>query len=359
LKQENAATVNKWITHVYNGYMKKVTIRDIAREAGVSKAAVSYVLNDKKGVGEETRKKIEHVIETHGYRPNSLSKSLALGRNYSIHAVIRREAAPACKAFYFSVIAQMVEQAGGSISIIPAFQSDNTGKDQCLLEIARSSSTDGVIAFQGVKPEIRLELEKRNIPFIIINPGLEKTDAVSVILDFEQLAYQATSFLIEQGHCKIGMIGMECMPLFFDQTKRGFFRALTQAGIHPNHEWIRGEADCEAGAARAMEYILMAGTPTAVFCSQDNFAISAMSVCVAHGLCVPDNVSFIAIDDVPEAKYINPPLTTIPVYPAEIAGTALSLIFQKMKDGSGESVVLPSHEMIVRSSVCAIRPKLP
>lgn len=339
--------------------MNKVTIQDIAREAGVSKAAVSYVLNGKKGVGAETREKIEQVIQTHGYRPNLLSKSLALGRNCSIHAVIRREAAPACKAFYFSVIAQMVEQALGSISIIPAFQSDNTEEDQCLLEIARSSSTDGVIAFQGVKPEIRLELEKRNIPLIIINPGLETTDAVSVILDFETLAYRATSFLTGQGHRQIGMIGMECMPLFFVQTKRGFFQALTQAGIQPNNEWIRGEADCEAGAARAMGNILNAGMPTAVFCSQDNFAISAMSVCVAHGLRVPYDVSFIAIDDVPEAQYVNPPLTTIPVYPAEIAETALSLIFRKMKDGSGESVVLPSHDIIVRNSVCAIRPKLP
>ena len=227
--------------------MNKITILDIAREAGVSKAAVSYVLNDKKGVGDETRKKIEEVIEKHGYRPNSLSKNLARGRNYSIHAVIRREAAPACKAFYFSVIAQMVEQVKGSISVVPMFQSDNTLEDQNLLEIAQSNSTDGVIAFQGVKPEIRAELEQRGIPFIIINPGIETTDAVSVILDFEALSFQATTYLTKQGHRSIGMIGMACMPLFFDQTKRGFLRALEQAGISPNADWIRGEADSEAG----------------------------------------------------------------------------------------------------------------
>ena len=335
--------------------MNKITILDIAREAGVSKAAVSYVLNDKKGVGDETRKKIEEVIEKHGYRPNSLSKNLARGRNFSIHAVIRREAAPACKAFYFSVIAQMVEQVKGSISVVPMFQSDNTLEDQNLLEIAQSNSTDGVIAFQGVKPEIRAELEQRGIPFIIINPGIETTDAVSVILDFEALSFQATTYLTKQGHRSIGMIGMACMPLFFDQTKRGFLRALEQADILPNADWIRGEADSEAGAARAMENMLKTSVPTAVFCSQDNFAISAMHVCVAHGLRVPQDVSFIAIDDVPEAQYMNPPLTTIPVLPEEIAATALSLISQKMKDGSCESIVLPSHDIVVRDSVCAIR----
>ena len=216
---------------MYNIGMKKITIRDIAQNAGVSKAAVSYVLNNKKGVGDETRKRIEHVIETCGFHPNVVSKNLALGRNRCIHAVIRREAAPACKAFYFSVIAQMIEQVMGSISIVPMFQSDQTDEDQCLLEITRSNSTDGVIAFQGVMPEVRAGLEKSNIPYIVINPGLETSNATSVILDFEQLSYQATSYLVAQGHQKIAMIGMECMPLFFEQTKSGFVRALEEAGL--------------------------------------------------------------------------------------------------------------------------------
>jgi DNA-binding LacI/PurR family transcriptional regulator len=337
--------------------MKRMTIRDIAREAGVSTAAVSYVLNNKKGVGAETREKVERVIETYDYRPSLRSKGLALGKNYSIHAVIRREAAPACKAFYFNVIAQMVEQVKGRVSVVPVFQSDDADQDNSLLEVVRSSSTDGVIAFQGVSPQIRAELEKHKMPLVVINPGIEATNSTSVILDFEELAFRATSFLTGFGHRQIGMIGMQCMPLFYDQLKRGFIRALNEAGIKPYNAWIRGEAACEAGAVRAMENILKAGIPTAVFCAQDNFALSAMSACVARGLRVPEDISFIAIDDVPEARYLNPPLTTIPVLPAEIAEAALSLIFQKMKDDSPESIVLPSHEIAVRDSVRAIQPK--
>ncbi len=336
--------------------MKQITIRDIAREAGVSMAAVSYVLNNKKGVGAETRKKIERAIEMNNYRPNLRSKSLALGKNYSIHAVLRREAAPACKAFYFNVIAQMVEQMSGQFSVVPVFQSDDTHKDKSLLEIVRSSSTDGIIAFQGMMPDINAELEKHKIPLVVINPGIEAAAATSVILDFEKLAYQATSYLTERGHREIGMIGMQCMPLFYDQTVRGFTSALKEAGISPNAAWIRGEADCEAGAVRAMENMLKCETPTAVFCAQDNFAICAMSVCAARGLRVPDDISFIAIDDVPEARYLNPPLTTIPVSPAEIAKAALALILQKMKDGSPESIVLPSHHIAARGSVRSIQP---
>lgn len=336
--------------------MKQITIRDIAREAGVSMAAVSYVLNNKKGVGIETRKKIERAIEMYGYHPSLRSKSLALGKNYSIHAVLRREAAPACKSFYFNVIAQMVDQISGQFSVVPVFQSDDTDKDKSLLEIVRSNSTDGIIAFQGVMPEISAELEKHNIPLVVINPGIEATSATSVVLDFEKLAYRATSFLTEQGHREIGMIGMQCMPLFYDQTVRGFSSALREADINPNPFWIRGEADCELGAVHAMENMLKCGTPTAVFCAQDNFAICAMSVCAAQGLRVPEDVSFIAIDDVPEARYLNPPLTTIPVSPAEIAKAALSLITQKMKDGSPESIVLPSQEITMRDSVRTIRP---
>lgn len=336
--------------------MKQITIRDIAREAGVSTAAVSYVLNDKKGVGAETRKKIERVIETYEYRPSMRSKSLALGKNYSIHAVIRREAAPACKTFYFNVIAKMVEQVMERFSVIPAYQSDDTGSDRSLLEIVRSNSTDGVIAFQGVVPAIRAELEKHKIPLVIINPGFDANSATSVIIDFEKLAYRATSFLTDRGHRKIAMIGMQCIPLFYAQTKRGFMQALKEAGIKPNSEWIRGDVVCESCAAHEMENILNAGVPTAVFCAQDNFAISAMSICAKQGLRVPEDVSFIAIDDVPEVRYLNPPLTTIPVSPADIAKAALSLIFQKMKDGKPDSIVLPSREITVRDSVYTIRP---
>ncbi len=339
--------------------MKKITIQDIAEEAGVSAAAVSYVLNDKKGVSPETRKRIECVIGTYNYRPSLRSKSLAHGKNYSIHAVIRREAAPACKTFYFSVIAQMIEQVMGRFSVVPAFQSDDTEKDNSLLEIVRSNSTDGVIAFQGVMPEILTELEKHKIPLVIINPGIEATRATSVILDFEELAYRATSYLISRGHREIGMIGMQCMPLFYDQAQRGFLKALKEAGIEPNPAWIRGEAACESGAVLAMENILNAGKPTAVFCVQDNFALSAMSACVARGLRVPEDISFIGIDDVPEARYLNPPLTTIPVSPKEIAEAALSLISQKMKDGSPGSTVLPSREVVERDSVRTIRPIRP
>ena len=339
--------------------MNKITIKDIAREAGVSTAAVSYVINGKKGVGTQTRNRIEQVMEKHDYRPSLRSKSLSLGKNYCIHAVIRREAAPACKAFYFGVIAQMVEQEKGLFNVVPLFQSDDTDSDESLLEVIRSHSTDGVIAFQGVMPQIRERLEKSKIPFIVINPGLNETDETSVILDFEKLSYKAASFLIKNGHRDIAMIGMQCMPLFFEKTKTGFLRALSDANIKPDPALIRGEADSEEGAAKAMENILKAGAPTAVFCVQDNFAISAMSTCVAHGLNVPKDISFAAIDDVPEAKYLNPPLTTIPISPAEIAKAALSLISQKMKDGSPDSVVLPSRDITIRSSVRSIQPKRP
>ncbi len=339
--------------------MKKITIKDIALEAGVSTAAVSYVINGKKGVGPQMREKIEQVMEKYDYRPSMRSKSLSLGKNYCIHAVIRREAAPACKAFYFGVIAQMVEQEMGLYSVVPVFQSDDTDNDDSLLEVIRSHSTDGIIAFQGVVPQIRTKLEKSKIPLVVINPGLEETKDTSVIIDFEKLSYNAVSYLIEKGHRKIAMIGMQCMPLFFEKTKAGFLRALGSAGIEAAPELIRGEADSEAGAAKAMENILKAGRPTAVFCVQDNFAISAMNTCVSHGLNVPKDISFIAIDDVPESRYLNPPLTTIPIYPAEIAEAALSLISQKMKDGSPESIILPSHDISVRSSVLSIQPKLP
>ena len=239
------------------------------------------------------------------------------------------------------------------------FQGDDTDADQTLKRIIRSDSTDGVIAFQGAAPQISAELESHDTPLVVINPGIRVTSDCAVILDFEELSYRATAYLVECGHREIGMIGMQCMPLFFEQTKRGFTDALKDAGIEAKPDWIRGEAQSEATAVDAMNNMLAAGKPTAVFCAQDNFAISAMSACRAAGLRVPEDISFIGIDDIPEARYIDPPLTTIPISPAKIAEAALALISQKLKSGSAESVVLPLQKIVKRGSVRAILPKRP
>jgi DNA-binding LacI/PurR family transcriptional regulator len=175
----------------------------------------------------------------------------------------------------------------------------------------------------------------------------------------------------------IAFIGMRRLPFFFSATKRGFRRAVRENGLTVRREWIRGEADCAEGAAAAMRRILTGGNPeahnrapdkarehpTAVFCTQDNFAFSAMSVAREFGYRVPEDIGFMGIDDVPEAKYIEPALTTIPISPQTLADEAMDRLFALMGGGPAESVTVPCMDVIKRASVanrrsdaCAISP---
>jgi LacI family transcriptional regulator len=338
------------------------TIRDIARRAGVSTATVSYVLNDRDGVSDAVRERVRGIVRRMGYAPSLGAAGLKTRRSYRIHAVIRREAAPACKTFYFGVVACIAERLSpGRYSVVPVFQSDDES-DRTLAEIVGGGGTDGVIAFQGVRPHVLAALKGRKIPYIIINPGFDtEPDAVSVRIDFEELAYRATSYLAALGHTDIAFIGMRSLPSFFSATKRGFRKALRERGLAVRRAWVRGEASCADGAAAAMRALLSeeviakaGGVPTAVFCAQDNFAISAMSVAAQAGYRVPKDISFVGLDDVPEARYLNPALTTIEISPDVLAEEALTRILA-MTDGlSAQSVTIPSGAVVERGS--AARP---
>ncbi|MDR1293115.1 MAG: LacI family transcriptional regulator [Clostridiales Family XIII bacterium] len=353
------------------------TIRDIARLCGVSSATVSYVLNDKYGVSDAVRARVKAVLDSEGYAQNLRAKGLKTRRSYAVHAVIRKEAAPACKAFYFGVIACIAERLSSALpestySVVPVFQSDDES-DDTLSGLIRNGDTDGVIAFQGLMPNTVGALEGQGVPYVIINPGFEADPrAVSVKIDFEELSYRATSYIASLGHADIAFIGMRRLPFFFSATKRGFRRALRENGLTERREWIRGEADCAEGAADAMRRILTGGIkaergmareqergmaragayPTAVFCTQDNFAFSAMSVARGFGYRVPEDISFVGIDDVPEAKYIEPALTTIPISPQTLADEAMGRLFAMIDGGQAKSVTVESMDVIERKSVC-------
>jgi DNA-binding LacI/PurR family transcriptional regulator len=128
-------------------------------------------------------------------------------------------------------------------------------------------------------------------------------------------------------------------------------------GLTARREWIRGEADCAEGAAGAMRKILDVASaeerdpPTAVLCTQDNFAISAMSAAREAGYRVPEDISFIGIDDVPEARYIEPALTTIPISPQTLAEEAMTRLFAMIEGEQTESITVPSNDIIERASV--------
>ncbi|MDL2237720.1 LacI family transcriptional regulator [Christensenellaceae bacterium OttesenSCG-928-K19] len=332
--------------------MGKLSIKDIAKMADVSVAAVSYVINGKEGVGQEQRKKIERIIREHGFTPNLNSKRLVLSRSFNIHVVIRTEAAPACKEFYFGVVARMTEEIGKyGYSIVPAYQSDNE-LDGSVVRALQNKNTDGLVFFQGISEDVLEKVKKSEVPYSIINPGFADNSTPCVRIDFEEIAYRATSYLAECGHRQIGFIGMDRLPVFYTQTRSGYLRALKENGMEAKEQWIAGGAyDEESARAAASKLFAQEELPTAVFCAQDNFAICAMDAARKRGLKVPDDVSFIAVDDIPVSKYIDPPLTTVPIDQSILAKCALEMMFAQLAGEKVRNVTVPIEAIVERQSV--------
>jgi LacI family transcriptional regulator len=336
---------------------KALTIKDVANLAGVSVASVSYVINGKKGVGPEQRKKIERIISWHHFRPNQNSRGLSLSKSFNIHAVIRREATPACKNFYFGVLSKMMDLIEcRQYNIIPTYQSDDPA-DKNIMSVIQNKNTDGILFFQGIRKDIVKMAANEKIPHVIINPGLEENNVPSVLLDFERMTFQVAQFLAEKGHTRIGFIGMQSMPLFFRQTLDGFTKAMRLYRFRADKAWIRGEAFNEESAETSMRRILRCKVlPTAIVCTQDNFAVSAVNAAKTAGYRVPRDISFISIDDLPMAKYLDPPLTTIPVDQTELAFCACELLFDFMEGKAVRNITIPAKEIIVRDSVRTLKP---
>ncbi len=332
--------------------MKKMTIKEIAQRAGVSIAAVSYVLNGKKGVGEETAARIRRVMEDANYHVNLNSRRLVTGKSYNVHAVIRRDAAPACKAFYQEVILALIEEtAQKKYNLLSTYQMEN-GNDAVLIASLENSNTDGMIFFQGIHEDVYRALKKYCIPAVIVNPGFDPRDVPAVWIDFEELSYRATAYLCQNGHREIAFLGMCALPSFFEASFAGFCRALDEAhcAVHP--DWVLSDLLDETTALeRSRALFCQKRRPTAAFCAQDVFAVCCAKAAAEKGLRVPDDISLIGIDDMRMVRFLTPGLTTVRIDAGELARVAVDMLFAQMAGETVNSVTLPPGELIVRDSV--------
>jgi DNA-binding LacI/PurR family transcriptional regulator len=218
--------------------------------------------------------------------------------------------------------------------------------------IIENKDTDGVIFFQDTQSQILKEIESRGIPCVVIDahPGNELYSMV--IANYENAAATATKHLISMNHKKIAFICSSFLPNFYTQVFNGFRKVMSQNRLLIYSNWIQMDAIDEITACQCMDNILQSGDiPTAVFCATDIFAIGAMKCAKSKGYKVPEDISFIGIDDILLAQYVEPALTTIRIDKAKMGDIAMDMIIQRINGKEPESVVLESDKLIIRDSV--------
>ncbi len=332
-----------------------VTIYDVAREAGVSMATVSRVVNNNPNVKPQTRKKVFEAIERLGYRPNAVARGLASKKTTTVGVVI-----PDISNTLFAEVARGIEDIATMYhyNIILCNADKKKEKEIRVINALLEKQVDGLLFMGGtVTEEHRDAFRTAHVPIVLCATTDNANALPEVDIDHEGAAFDAVNALIAKGHRSIGMIsGTLEDPANGYARYQGYRRALEQAGIPFREDFVRiGNYRYESGM-EAMDYFLkLADKPTAIFSGNDEMAIGAIHRIQDEGLRVPDDFSIISVDNSRMASMVRPLLSTAaqPMY--DIGAVSMRLLTKLMnKETIEQSKFILPHEIIMRKSVAQL-----
>ncbi|MPY50532.1 LacI family DNA-binding transcriptional regulator [Streptomyces acidicola] len=320
---------------------------DVARLAGVSKQTVSRVLNGNPAVRAETREAVLDAMRSLGYRPSRSARSLASGRTRML-GVISFDAARYGPASTLTAINTAAQEAGYLVSSIAL---DTADKDTVVRAVDRLSAegADGVIAIAPQRRVGRALAEARlDTPLVTLDNALgDGTPMVSA--DSRAGARAATAHLLGLGHATVWHIAGPTGWTSAEQRLASWRETLEAAGAEVP-EPLLGDWSAESGYALGRG---LARRPevTAVFASNDQMALGVLRACHEAGRRVPDEVSVVGYDDIPEAAHLLPPLTTVRTDFTELGTRSLRLLLDRLDgtDGPRTDPVVPVR-LVVRDS---------
>ncbi|MBE7063782.1 MAG: LacI family DNA-binding transcriptional regulator [Clostridia bacterium] len=333
--------------------MKKLTVKDIAKIAGVSVTAVSFVLNNKPGVSDATRKRVQKIIDETDFKPSLSSKKLVLKQSFNICLMMNAFSSPFEDLFYFEITRGIINQSmkcNYNVIISKPIMSQSE-----LPDLIYSGDADGIIFMQDISPALIEKAQATGVPFLVVDSHANNENVTSINPDYKKATYDATSYLLQHGHTEICMIASNVVPDFYTQTLSGFTDAMAAHGICPHPAFYNIAATNEASAyAEARKLLDRPNRPSAVLCTVDSFAIGVMRCAKDLHLKIPQDVSIIGIDDILLSRYIEPKLTTIGIDKVGMGTLAMDMIIQKIQGKTVESILLPM-ELIERDSVKTIQ----
>lgn len=332
---------------------KHVTIQQVAESAGVSIQTVSRVLNNRPDVSPETRQRIQRIISDLGYQPFAIARGLASQRTYTLGLI-----ASDFSDYWFSQVVTGAEIEAHEHSYF--FMLGNTGGDPLeepkFLRLLKQRHVEGFLFVRASRPndlEHLRNLQKSGIPIVTTGFYLPLAEFGVVEVDNVKGGFRATQYLSELGHSQIAMItGPTNWKSVGDRTQ-GYVQALDSAKITPNPDLIvHAENWLHRSGYEAAKELLKKKQPfTALFAQNDRIARGAINALKEAGIKVPQDVSVVGYDDIPEAEFSDPPLTTIRQPMQEVGKAATRLLIKMIEDPtSTPQQILFDTELVIRSS---------
>ncbi|HHU19232.1 MAG TPA: catabolite control protein A [Bacilli bacterium] len=327
-----------------------VTIYDVAREANVSMATVSRVVNGNPNVKPATRKKVLKTIEELGYRPNAVARGLASKRTTTVGVII-----PDISNMFFSELARGIDDIANmyKYNIILSNSDQNIDKEIKLINTMLEKQVDGIVYMGSRLTDEHLKEFKTSPVPIVLAATIEPTNAIpSVNIDYEEAGYEATKLLIDNGHTKLAFVTGLDETTANKAKHQGFVQALEEIEQTVDQTNVfRGDLSYQSGLKAVESLFDQTEKPTAIFAASDEIALGVIHGIQDLGLNVPADVEVIGFDNTRLAMMIRPTLSTVvqPVY--DIGAVAMRLLTKYMnKEEVEESNVILPHQIIKRSS---------
>ncbi|WP_257008382.1 catabolite control protein A [Bacillus sp. FJAT-45350] len=331
--------------------MNTTTIYDVAREAGVSMATVSRVVNGNPNVKPATRKKVMEAIDRLGYRPNAVARGLASKKTTTVGVII-----PDISSIFFAELARGIEDIATmyKYNIILCNSDQNKDKEIHLINTLLEKQVDGIVFMGGqITEEHAEEFKRAPVPVVLAATLDARQEIPSVIIDYQQAVYDAVNALIEGGHKKIAMLsGSLEDPVNGYQKYSGYRQALDDAGLEFNENYVViGDYTYDSGIEAMASLTEIEDKPTAIFASTDEMALGVIHGAQDKGYKVPEDFEVIGFDNTRLATMVRPTLTTVvqPMY--DIGAVSMRLLTKYMnKEEVSEHIVILPHRIEFRNS---------
>lgn len=325
--------------------MEKVTMADVAREAGVSKSTVSQYLNKRyEYMSENTKQKIKDAIEALGYQPNFLARSLKQKRTSLIGIIC------ANITHYFSTeFTHAIEEFfhKHELQAIVCNANDDPVKEKKYIETLRGKQVDGLIVFPtGQNNDLYQSMVKEGYPVVFVDRKVENLDVFSVITNNTESTYNAIQRYIKKGHQNIAFVVQPLTISTRIDRLEGYKKALTDAGLEVNSDLII-EASISEMKEKLEHLFSLEVKPTALFAANDRAFLTVVDFLKEKKIKLGKDLDLIVFDNIPFAHLLESPISFIIQPSTEMGHKAAELLFDQInnQNKTPEEFVFPSRIM--------------
>jgi DNA-binding LacI/PurR family transcriptional regulator len=335
--------------------VKRPTMADIARRAGVTKGAVSFALNGKPGVSEATRRRVLAIAQELGWQPNSAARALSDGRAGAYGLVVDRPAQTlGIEPFFMQLISGIQDELSSSgVALLFTLAEDATAQIAVYRDWWASRRVDGVFLVDVQIDDMRIPaLEELQLPAVVIGPQASSGRLPAVWSDESEAVRIAVAHLAELGHRRIARVGGPA-DLWHTRIRTRAFEAATRergmCGVT-----VSADYSGEQGAAATLALLSGPDRPTAILYDNDVMAVSSLSAAQHRGIRVPEDVSLVAWDDSPLCELVHPGLTALRRDIADYGQQAAHLLSELVAGQTVGDLQVAGPELIQRGSSAAL-----